>query len=70
MVPEAPTDMQDPELESAISQIAFDQGGGITEMTAANLAALYGTDKVIYQEEQSDGTEIVHVYAVVQKDNE
>ena len=37
---------------------------------STNLAALYGTDKVIYQEEQSDGTEIVHVYAVVQKDNE
>ncbi|KAK3102076.1 hypothetical protein FSP39_008558 [Pinctada imbricata] len=69
VVPEAQTDIPDEEIESAISQIAFDQGGGITELSAANLAALYGSDKIIYQEERSDGTEVVHVYAVVQKDN-
>ncbi|XP_062613426.1 zinc finger protein Xfin-like isoform X1 [Saccostrea cucullata] len=52
-------------VETTLSEIAFDQDGGISESTAANLAAMYGTDRIIYQEERNDGTEIVHVYAVV-----
>jgi hypothetical protein len=52
-------------VETTLSEIAFDQDGGISESTAANLAAMYGTDRIIYQEERNDGTEVVHVYAVV-----
>lgn len=52
-------------METTLSEIAFDQDGGISESTAANLAAMYGTDRIIYQEERNDGTEVVHVYAVV-----
>nr|XP_022301662.1 zinc finger protein Xfin-like [Crassostrea virginica] len=52
-------------VETTMSEIAFDQDGGISETTAANLAAMYGTDRIIYQEERNDGTEVVHVYAVV-----
>lgn len=52
-------------VETTVSEIAFDQDGGISETTAANLAAMYGTDRIIYQEERTDGTEVVHVYAVV-----